>query len=256
MNYNTRFKNARSIIIRTPYSFTVDKEDDRYLDARRVIINSDEEIKLKDKINIEIQNNLEKPFKTFYRANFIYPVSNEIQINEFEENDSSIFLLPLLELDKRLIILKSNFINAYIKSVNYPNDILGDFLYIVYRYMPFSFYSNLIRIIKENKKFVTIDKSKDGRFDILKYRIPANFKKDVRLIMNGKYIELSKLAKQKIILFGNRKKDDLIYQTLNNGNELRHLLAKELDVRIEDLPLNLREAPNIKKETWNYINRE
>ena len=70
------------------------------------------------------------------------------------------------------------------------------------------------------------------------------------IIFKGKYTEIPKYVKHTIVKFKQRKKDDIIYQTLFNSNNLRKTIAYNLGVSINALPENLREKPNLKKETW------
>ena len=246
--YQISYNNAISINLKSDYFIQSYKNTP---DLSIIGIALDKEIINKgDKVNVIINSNsLERNYNTYYIANIFYINKRNALIKEFEENDTTLFILPLLDLPSKLLLLQSNFINGYLQVKGEYNEI-GDCVHLVYRYMPFIQYSKLIDILKKQKGFISIIKSKDRRFDILKFEIKNNYKQYVIQLINGDYSKLPEFIKNKIIKFKNRKKQDIIYQTLFNSEDLREKLAKELMVKISDLPLELREQFNIPKEKF------
>jgi len=248
--YTTFFKDARAIILKSPYFINPFKKDNS-LEIEAFIIDNKEQIEKGNKIHIVVQNGIEKEYPTYYIANMLYADKRIAFLNEFEINDTTLFILPLLEtrLDYKVLTLPTYFINAYVQHNKHFNDI-GDCLYLVYRYMPFNNYHRLMEILSGLNNFITVEKSQDGRFDLVKFDIPKQNKEHVQAIIKGKYFELPKNIKSKIINFSNKKEDDLVSQVLLKGKELQTALAIELDIRTSDLPDNLREKPNLKLEQW------
>lgn len=246
--YNLFFKNARSLILKSNY-FVNSYSDIDSLNTDAIIIDNKDQIVINDRVPISIQISLENPYKTYYVANKLYADKMAAIINEFEENDTTLFIVPMLEVDPRLILIESNFINGYIAHGDHFSN-LGDCVYLIYRYMPFNQYRNLLSILAKQPNFISYEKASDKRFDIIKMKIPERFKDSVKLIFEGKYIEIPKHAKHSITKFRQRKKDDIIYQTLFNSDKLRETMAYNLGVSTNALPENLREKPNLKKETW------
>ena len=248
MIYDTFFNNAKSITLKSTYFLEVFKNSEA-LDCTAISIDNKETITIGDKVPVTIQASLNTPYNTYYIANKIYPESRSAIITEFEENDTTLFILPMLGIDLRLLSIKPNFINGYIATDTNYNE-LGDCVYIVYRYMPFGQYKNVMKILAEQKEFISCEKAKDKRFDIVKLAIPDKYKDSVKLIFEGKYSEIPKYLKHIIIKASNRSKDDIIHQTLFNSLELKEKLANDLGIRILDLPTELRSKPNKIKEIW------
>lgn len=246
--YDTFFNNAKSITLKSTYFLEVFKNSEA-LDCTAISIDNKEKISIGDRVPVIIQASLSTPYNTYYIANKIYPKSRSAIITEFEENDTTLFILPMLGIDLRLLLIKPNFINGYIKTKTNFNEI-GDCVYIVYRYMPFNQYRNIMKILSEQEGFISCEKAEDKRFDIVKIEIPSKYKESVKLIFDGKYSEIPKQVKATIIKASNRSKDDIIYQTLFNSLELKEKLANDLGIRILDLPKELRSKPNKIKETW------
>ncbi len=246
--YNVFFTNARIINLRSSYFINNFLSEDK-LHTEAVIIDNKDQIVLGDKVKVTIQTSMETPYNTYYIANKLYANKREVIISEFEENDSTLFILPMLEMEAKLVMLKSNFINSYIQTTSNFNEI-GDCIYLIYRYMPFNNYSRLMSILADNPSFISREKAQDTRFDIVKMAIPERFKKSVELIFEGKYSEIPEYIKHIITKFENRLKDDIIHQTLFNSEELKKKLAFNLGITIKQLPKELRSKPNKNKEIW------
>jgi len=247
--YKASYSTATTIILHSDYFIEIFKNSPD-LSLTKVLIDGKVEIKIGDELAVTLQNDKDRPYETYYIANKMYPDGKRIMINEFEENNTTLFVLPLLGISAKLLLLSSNFINGYIATENHYNEI-GDCVYIVYRYMPFLQYTNLLTILKTQKNYVCVEKSIDGRFDVVRFDIPKAFKPVVQKIIEGKYSKIPEYAKNIIVRFKNRKRDDIIYQTIFNSEGLREKLADTLEVRMVDLPKELREKPKLKLETWN-----
>lgn len=247
--YTTSFVSAKSIDLESKQAMDI-----RYANnsVSEVFIGTQDMIALKDKVNVDIIYKEEEVYSTYYRANKIYKTTTRsIRINEFEENDTTIFVLPCLGLPKHQIKFHANFVNSYLTHYNYA-DKLGDTLFLVYRYMPFNFYEDdIIKTLSRSTTFLTKDRDEDARFDIIRMEIPEMYKEDVIKMTKGMYRELSTPLKHNILLFDNRKRDDIIRQVLYDADELRDKLSEQFGVAIPK-EVNLRTPPVLSKEQWFY----
>lgn len=246
--YTTNFISARSLDLESKYSMDI-RYSEKVMSG--LSIENTTHLGLKDKIPLDIIYKEEEIFSTYYVANMMYKYAGRlVRINEFEENNSTIFILPCLGLPKHTVKLHSNFVNAYVSHYNYA-DKVGDTLFLVYRYMPFDFYSNvLMKGLEKSPLFLTCERDEDERFDIVRMTIPTTFKDDIDKVLEGRYSHTSESFKYHILLFDNRKKDDIIRQVLYNSAELRYKLSEQFGTSIPE-NIDLRTKPIFNEERWS-----
>ena len=122
--YQTSFAGARSITLQSPYTITTTPVPDSQYALSSITMDDKKTIWFGDKVEIDVVFKEQDIFPTYYIANYMYKAqTREVQINEFEENDSSIFVLPSLTLPKHTVVYNSNFINAYLSHYNYKSNI-------------------------------------------------------------------------------------------------------------------------------------
>jgi hypothetical protein len=196
-----------------------------------------------------IINSEDLDYKTFYYCDRIFKVdSKTIEISEFNITDTTIFTLPLLGLTKEELLWDKVFINAYISAHDFDGNV-GEVCHLIYRYMPFSFYSKLIEYLKKKSNFNSYKKDYiDKRFDRISFIIPKIYLKDVYLILEGNLSKISDATKQLICNFHNINNHNKIYEMLNTNVALRDRLIVDYG---EELPEDIkRKEFNINNETW------
>lgn len=243
--FDTEILNAKTILINPKFPVQKKWKDKYHLN--KVII---------DEININIGDKIYASFneyETYYKSNFIYKEDNlRIRINEFESNISSSYILPFIGIKKKeYLLMNLNFINCYVSHYNYKHDI-GEYVYLIYRYSPISYYSKFTSILQKQKGCINyIRDERDKRFDCFIFKIDDKFVKDISLILKGKFSSISDESKKIILNFNNQlKPEDPINQILYKGtlrkNELEEYFGCEMPNNID-----YAEIPNINKEIWN-----
>ena len=150
-------------------------------------IDNDEEVKLGDKVSLELIYE-EESYKTYMKVNSFSGIETECLVNEFEWLDSHIFLLPFVGLNKEELAVENYLCSPYLYYKDENKDF--DFLYLLYRFYPFKFYQDFIDKIKKYSNFVDVKNYlKDKRFDIITLKTDEKYREDLsnrfRLIFYG-----------------------------------------------------------------------
>jgi hypothetical protein len=244
--FSINILSARTIILipKTP----IKRE---YLDKyhlKNVIFDSNYSLKQNDKIKVNYENS---NYETYYKANFIYKEdATRIRINEFEDNVSSSYVLPLLNIKKDYLLLPTNFINCYVNHYNFKH-YLGEYAYLIYRYLPISYYAKFIKVLQEQKGCLSYIKDEDKRFDCFVFKIDENYIEDIKLIFDGKFSKINENTKRIIMAFHNQTKmDSPIAQILYKGELRKNELEEYFGCKMPD-NIDYAEAPKINEEIWN-----
>lgn len=242
--FSVEVLNAKTIILtpKTPVS-TIRLDKHHY----KTITFTDYSINIGDKVHFKTSSQ-----DTYYKANFIYKEDkNRLRINEFENNVSSSYFLPLLNIKKDYLLMEHNFINCYYQHYNFKhND--GEYLYLVYRYSPISYYAKFIDILQKQDNCIQYLKDvNDNRFDCFVFKIIDNSViKDIKLILDGKFSHISDKSKSVILNFHNQNKPDSpISQILNKGELRRNELEEYFGCKMPD-NIDYAEKPKINEEIW------
>jgi hypothetical protein len=185
-------------------------------------------------------------YKTNYVLNRAFKVNKStIEVNEFDISNTSLFILPLLGINKEQLLWDKIFINAYMDSYDYSTTI-GECCHIIFRYMPFSFYNKYITdFIPKLPNYSSTKKDYlDSRFDRVTFVIPYNLRKDIDYIMENNFDKVSIEAKEFICNFHKIPKG--VLDTLTNKKELIKKLKTD---NITKLDYNITEF-NLGDETW------
>lgn len=241
--FNTDILTAKTILI-TP-KFPIQKKwVDKY-HLNKIIID-EKIINIGDKIHVSINE-----YETYYKSNFIYKENDtKIRINEFENNVSSSYILPFIGIKREYLLMNNNFINAYVGHHDYSNNI-GEYVYLIYRYSPISYYSKFIETLQKQKGCINyIREEKDKRFDCFIFKIEDEFVKDIFLILKGKFSSIKDKSKKLILNFNNQlKPEDPINQILHKGILRRNELEEYFGCEMPD-NIDYAEIPNMNDETW------
>lgn len=239
--------NAKTIIIEPKVPFNKECIDKFHL--KKVEFSIDNKIEIGDKIDLEY-NNSETTYKSYYKVNFMYKENKtKIRINEFEDTMSSTYILPLLGLKKEYLLLDINFINAYIEHSNFKHN-LGEYIYLIYRYIPIPYYAKFIEILQKQKGCLSYLRDLDKRFDCFVFKTDEKFINDVKLLLKGKYSKISEDAKKLILNFHNQTNPETpLAQILYKGNLRRNELESTFGCVIPD-NIDFAEKCNLNEEKW------
>jgi len=235
-HFEVAAKNGKTLILTPKVPISKEWLDKYHL--KEIHFSDSVSLKLGDKVPINFQS-LPNEFKTYYKANFIYKEDKiKIRINEFEDNISSVYILPLLGIQKEHLLINYNFINCYVNHYNYKHK-LGEYLYIIYRYTPIPYYSKFVSNLATASNYIDCNsEDKDKRFDCFVFKTNEIFIDDIKLILKGKYSNISEKAKKLILTFHNQLKSDqplnqILYKGELRKNELESIfgcsIPKDID---------------------------
>lgn len=159
--------------------------------------------------------------------------------------DSTLFLLPLIGIDKKVMI-NEHFLSTYI---------------IDYKFLNMSYYISIA--YKKNNDLLETHKSLYGTVSKLHdsnifyyFGLPEENYSDYDKFLTGRYSTFSKEAKEKIIKFWNANNLSLIYGVLYKTNFAKLLylnnIGKYGTTNINKSNFEYWNKPNISKETYKY----
>jgi hypothetical protein len=194
--------------------------------------------------NDELALTLNTKFKTVHKINKIYFRKDIIHNYDFfistgDLNKTVHYITPFLGNNAGYFSIDKRLINSYI-SDNFT------FIYMKYRFSNAKSFNDLDRRLKQVKDFREV--INDSPYTITyKFSINYNYRNDVRLILEGKYSEISNHAKTRIISF--HEKDNYIQGVLHKDPALKAFLEEKLNCSIPD-KIDLTDKPNKQLEIW------
>jgi hypothetical protein len=214
--------------------------------------NKIEQLIFTDNYRIKLGDTLEIQDKI---NNLIYFVGNIRQtsnlgyvIEAIVKNKSSTFIVPLISNNNNnsSFMYDTYFYNSYMYKDGFDIYNNGEYIFLKYRFFISDYYYEFEKFLTSLPTFIkSVQEDKD--FTIYIFTIPEQFKKDVRLIMKGKYSHISSTAKSKIIMFHRCKVFDPIPQILNKDPKLKAMMEEELDCIIPN-NVDLLDKPNVELE--------
>ena len=247
--YNIHILNAKTIVLESNVPIHKTYEDKFSLSSAK--FSQDLVINKGDKLNVSYKHPME--YDTYYYANHIYRENKlSIRINEFEDNNSTTYLLPLLGITADQLLANRNLINCYASHYDFTHS-PGQYLYLIYRYLPINYYAKFIEILQKQPDCIMYQKDRDKRFDCFIFKLENKFIEDANFILEGKFSKISENAKNLILRYhGQTNTESPLFQILYKGA----LRRNELEVSLGcTLPKDVDYAtkPKISEETWNYL---
>lgn len=238
--YSANFVSGRECLLKV--NGKIKRKKDKFYLNNQLIFSKN------DKLQVNVETGVDS-FNTYYLVNYIKRYSYGFRIKEFLLNDSSKFILPFILANKVVSLYNVNLINLYVQSHHIKHN-PGDLVHVVQRYYPFEYYYDYIKCLKGFDEFHLLNKSEDGRFDIITLKVlDNNIKEAIKLIINGKFLKLDIKFKDRIKEFNNWNKKDNMYRMLYNDPEYRKEYEFELGLKIPE-NIACRSKPNLKNETW------
>jgi len=198
-------------------------------------------IKLKDEVVLLLNTK----FKTTHQINRIY-VDNQKLLSSYDFiistgsiNKTTQYIIPFLGKNTKYFSVDLRMLNSYVSEEN-------DYIFIRYRFSKSEDFNNLDRKLRDLEYFR--EAINDTNYSITyKFIIKNVYRKDVKLILDGKYSQISKLAKREITRF--HKEDNYINAVLNKESVLKSFLEDQLKCKIPD-NIDLDSKPNKQLEIW------
>jgi len=135
------------------------------------------------------------------------------------------FIMPLLGDNRAFFKFSTQFVNAFIGYEPYGD--YGDSIYLLYRFSGQLDYIKFEEQLMEHpwyKETVDVDK-----YQVLyQFDIPEEHKKDVNLLIKGKYSSVSVSTKERILRFHNSRETSTLGQILSKSPIRKESLEKDL----------------------------
>ena len=233
-------KSARKFLITTNHRNVVvirDKNDNfiKMKFSNLLSFNKNDKIVVKDKKSDN--------YFTFI-LNDISPLSSEkYEGIEQKTNKSCIFILPFLKQNYIYFDYPYSLYNVYV-SEDY------NYLYIKYKWTGCEDYLDLEEKLQLHEKYVEFFDLNE-EFVIFKFKIDDKYKKEIELILQGKYSKISESLKLQILSFHGIGKSSKLGKVLFRDEKYRKSLELELDVRIPN-DIDLMSKSTKEEEIWNY----
>lgn len=178
------------------------------------------------------KNNVISLHKTKYKATSIKKVkatANKPSYYRITTNNGLTktfnFIMPLLGDNRAFFKFTTQFINAFIGYEPYAD--YGDSLYLLYKFSGQLDYTKFEEQLMEHpwhKETIDVDK-----YQVLyQFDIPEEHKKDVNLLINGKYSSVSVSTKERILRFHNSRETSTLGQILSKSPIRKQSLEKDL----------------------------
>lgn len=190
------------------------------------------------------------------KHNYFITLINQIDQYTFELiceplTKSSIFLMPLVTEKGTfhdLYFYNTYLYNAYINFTGLDEFNDNNHLFLVYRFFISDYFKNLENYISQHKNFVkTYEPNRE--FTVYIMEIPLIFQKDARMILRGKYSNISATAKSKIISFHKAHIESELSHILHKSSKLKEELEQHLGCNIPE-DIELHSKPELIKETF------
>lgn len=153
---------------------------------------------------------------------------------------SSYFMLPVLGYNREWFKWEQFFINTYTLCPEYKFE--GDYIYLLYKYMPLKQYNELEQAQLKLSTFVEIIYPHQKDEVIFVHKIDEKYVADLQSFRKGKYSELDDTLKRRILFFHNTNKESEIGHILFKDERRRKQLEMEFKCRIP-IELDLLDIP-------------
>jgi hypothetical protein len=146
-------------------------------------------------------------------------------------NISELFILPVLGIPKHLL-LQNSFINCYLfneeEDIKYENC-----LYLLFKPKNMEWFNNFVASEEDRGANILEEYDYGGIYTMLVYNIPEKFRKDVDVVLQGKYSKVSKEYKDmfpKLISDGVKESLGLAWCVLHKKEYIKKYWEEELDM--------------------------
>lgn len=157
------------------------------------------------------------------------------------------FIVPVLRLSQQEMGI-SYLMNSYLATDIYPNDVIGNYIYLLYKYVDEPEYLILETRLKNHPMFVKMfDPITDKT--LFKFKIPLPFQNSVKLLIDGKYSKITDEMKRVILRYHEIGKNSDMGSILYRDPEFIKRLEQDLGVTLTN-DMELHQKINIENETF------
>ena len=202
--------------------------------------------------SIDLYDELDMSNGQIYKVNYIEEESpGTFILIEALTTKTSRFIFPLLfhinEIASKYYY-RVYFYNAYLYCNNYDND---KYIYVVYRFFDTEDYKQLESTLTKNKNFIKLVDINNGKV-LFMFKIPERFEVELELFKQGKFLQYSIEAKNRIDCFyrkvDNVEVDQIAIDVIRDNKERRIKLETELGCIIPKSIATISK-PTIEEET-------
>lgn len=145
-----------------------------------------------------------------------------------DRTKTSLFILPMIGGNRRLLFYDSLLINAYIKIENKQNYII-----LLYRKSRKKVFKEFVQLVQKLKHFESIEEPNKHCYSIT-FRVPMKYKKNFKMFLNGKYSKFDDEYKLSILDFHRYDIDGRLGQILFKSPQRKRELEKRLDAELPE----------------------
>tara|TARA_R110000737_G_scaffold210037_2_gene227817 strand:+ start:141 stop:881 length:741 start_codon:yes stop_codon:yes gene_type:complete len=161
-----------------------------------------------------------------------------------EKTKTSLFLLPMLGGERKLLFYDSLFINAFIGTHKKK-----DCIKLLYRNSLKKSFKEFAIVLQRLKLFITLEAPSPSHV-LFTFKIPKKYQKDFNKFKLGKYSKMDDVYKLQILDFHRFDIDGTMGQILFKSKERRQELEEQLDVELPQ-DSELYSIMNEKEEKFN-----
>ena len=213
------------------------------VDKKKTLVDSifydDEIVSISDRYTVDLSSTVQE-YRLNYKVNAITTDKENPKVFKLLEsiyNKVTLFILPLLFENKEscsYIDVSNNknrgyLINSFVSSnffeatTEYP-------IYLLLKFSKSEMFKKQEAFFRQTNNFVrNIDV--DSNYVAYEFSIPAKFKYDYNLLLNGKYSQISQVSKDRISKFyDNSPEKNIVENILDRNSDLVKEIEKDLDV--------------------------
>ncbi len=188
-----------------------------------------------------------------FRLGVDWEMDFKFKVNQIKEFDgyyilyshkrtkSSYFLTPMLGYNKEYFKWNQFYINSYSKCPEYNKE--GNYLFLLYKYMPIDKYTEFEKSHIKLNTFVEILYPEIKDEIIFVHKLADKYNKDIVNFSQGKYSSMSDTVKRQILYFHNTNKEGELGQILFKAEQRRKQMEMEFMCKIP-VELDLWDCPD------------
>ena len=215
----------------------MDKEGDH---VQSISVEDDHVFKIGDEDELHVGN-----VRTVYKIVYMVAAKQNTVVLLFTSlpNNTTTFLLPMLDKSKERLMFDSYFVNAFLHESE-------AFLCIMYRFTGTERYKQFEHLVINDPLFVRHEDYDDYHVVYI-FKIPENFKEDVQHFKEGRYSQFSKTLRQRILKFYGGEDSAVTMKIIRQDEDYRKNLAEYLKVRPDQIT-ELASKPIFVEEIYRY----
>ena len=145
-----------------------------------------------------------------------------------DRTKTSLFILPMIGGNRRLLFYDSLLINAYIKREKRTN-----YIVLLYRKSRKKVFKEFIQLIQNLKHFSSLEEPNKHCY-VVTFKVPSKYKQNFNMFLNGKYSKFDDEYKLNILDFHRYDIDGRLGEILFKAPRRREQLERQLNAKLPE----------------------